>query len=121
MITGPSSLLLDIHTPSLAAHPRHSFTERFRVHISPRLARNKTRWHRQLEHCAATPRATRIGAAEGGRAVEIARRVGDQVGYGTSPVAAAGEAVEHVQGPRGRQLENRARADLSAGAGQHRP
>src|ERR1700731_4649405 len=102
-----------IHISSRAAHPRHSLTERFRVHISPRLAPNKTRWHRQLEHCAATPRATRIGAAEGGRAVEIARRVGDQVGYGAASVGTAGEAVEHVQGPRGRQLENRA---LPAGA-----
>src|ERR1700686_5312013 len=98
---------------SRAVHPRHSLTERFRVHIPPRLAPNKTRWDCQLEHCAATSRATRIGAAEGGRAVEIARRVGDQVGYGTSPVAAAGEAVEHVQGPGGRQLENPA---LPAGA-----
>src|SRR3984893_3401390 len=108
MITGPSSLLLDIHTPSLAAHPRHSFTERFRVHISPRLARNKTRWHRQLEHRAATPRAARSGTTGRGRAVEIARRIGEQVGSGTSPVAAAGEAVEHVKGSRGRQLEHRA-------------
>src|ERR1700720_2338287 len=90
---------------SRAAHPRHSLTERFRVHISPRLAPNKTRRHRQLEHCAATPRATRIGPAEAGRAEEMAGRVGEQVGSGTSPVAAAGEAVEHVQGPRKRELE----------------
>src|ERR1700738_4403907 len=94
---------------SRAAHPRHSLTERFRVHISPRLAPNKTRWHRQLEHRAATPNAARTGPAAKGRAVEIARRVGEQagVGVGMCPVA-AGEDVEHVQGPRRRQLEHRA-------------
>src|ERR1700737_4275757 len=92
---------------SWAAHPRHSLTERFRVHVSPRLAPNKTRRRRQLEHCAATPNAARTGAAAKGRAVEIARRVGDQVGVRISPVA-AGKDVEHGQGPRWRQLEHRA-------------
>src|SRR6202011_3132650 len=62
------SLLLDDPYTSWAAHPRHSLTERFRVHISPRLAPNKTRWHRQLEHRAATPNAARTGAAAKGRA-----------------------------------------------------
>src|SRR5262249_52441693 len=52
-------------------------------------------------------------AAENGRAVEITCRVGDQIGSGTSAVAAAGEAVEHVQGPRGGELEYRT---LPAGA-----
>ena len=68
---------------SLAADPRHSLTERFRGHISPRLARNKTRWHHQLEQRAATPGAARSGTTGRGRAVKIARRVGEQAGSGT--------------------------------------
>jgi hypothetical protein len=61
----------------------------------------------KLEHRAATSCdiAAHRGAAEIGRAVEIARRIGDQAGEGFFPVA-AGEAVEDIQGPRRRQLED---------------
>src|SRR3984893_10647708 len=100
---------------SRAAPLRPSLTEPFRVHISPRLAPNKTRRRRQLEDRTATLKTARACAAVRGGAVEIARGVGDQAGLGPCPVAAASEAVEHGEGPRRRHLEYRAPAAEETG------
>src|ERR1700737_1222289 len=98
-----------IHISSRAAHPRPSLTDPFGVHISPAWHPSETCRCRQLEYRAATPNAARTGAAASRRAVEIARRVGEQAGDGDGrcPVA-AGEDVEHGQAPRRVQLEHRA-------------
>jgi hypothetical protein len=53
-----------------------------------------------------------------GRAVEIARRIGDHAGERQCPVVAAGEAIEHVQGRRLLQLEHCAPPAGAAGYGR---